>query len=992
MQFQYSFIFTLPTQQNQNPSRVLNNFIIMKRTPFVFLVVFLSIISLHFASSEALPSTSPAKCREREQSALLEFKQSLFHPELDSCRYSDEPSKLESWKLEDGDCCSWEGVECDQWTSYVTGLDLSQSCLSGPFNSNTSLFRLTHLQSLNLAWNYFDSSQIPSAMGDLVELTSLNLSFSGFQGQIPSQVLKLTNLSSLDLCANIGLELRNPSIETVVQRLTKLEHLDLSWVNVSAPFPEAIANLSSLTSLVLPYCNLQGTFPMTIFKHPRLQLLDLGFNTRLSGHLPEFHLHSPIKSLLLSMTKLSGPLPASLGKLAFLSKFDISYCNLSGNIPSSIGNLTQLTMLLLKENAFSGGIPSSIGKLIQLSSLDLSMNQLSGEIPASFIKLTNLTILNLHHNQLTGQIPAEFTSLTQLAYLDLSFNRLAGSIPENISNLKNLMTLDLQSNNLNGTLRLDVILKLQHLTTLLLSFNKFSLLIGPGMNASLSNLSTLGLASSNLSEFPIFLSNQSRLEWLDLSQNSIYGPTPPWYLNVSTAQLRLLNLSRNLVTNFTAFKWPKLMILDLSYNNIQGLLPIPPKPIEVYLVSNNKLSGEISPEMCQLSSIVILDLSKNKLTGVIPSCIGNLSETLYILSLHGNDLYGKFPQLHNNICSLNMMDLSDNQLQGALPRGLANCCQLEFLNIGNNQIVDTFPSWMGSLSYLKVLILRSNKFHGAIGEPETRDRFPNLQIVDLSMNNFSGSLPSKCFDMWNAMKVHDPSGANYYGKDVPSYLLLPQIEAKYDFSITIMNKGIATEYEKILRYLTVIDLSSNNFIGEIPNSIGSLTELRLLNLSDNSLTSSIPSSLANLTELESLDLSSNNLSGMIPPALTQLIFLAFFNVSDNHLSGPIPQAKQFTTFENNSYGGNLGLCGGPLTKKCGNPTEAPLAPPSGAVIEEDSGTWFEELDWKIILMGFGSGLVIGIFMGLTTTSRIEHWFLRFYRGRRGRRMHQIRFA
>ncbi|KAL3721030.1 hypothetical protein ACJRO7_005793 [Eucalyptus globulus] len=766
-------------------------------------------------------------------------------------------------------------------------------------------------------------------------------------------------------------------MDTMVQRLTKLEHLDLSRLNVPAPFLEAIANLSSLTSLVLKDCNLQGTIPTAIFELPRLQLLNLCFNSELSGNLSEFPLRSPIKSLSLSHTNFSGPLPTSLGNLTFLNKFDIGSSNLLGNIPSSIGKLTQLTMLSFRSNKLSGEIPSSIRKLVQLSSLDLSMNQLSGEIPV------------------------EITCLTRLTYLDLSFNKLIGPIPEDISNLENLTSLYLQSNNLNGTLRLDVVLRVKYLVILVLSFNEFSSIIEPEMNISLPNLSVLGLASNNLSKLPMFMCNRSSLQWLDLSQNSIYGLTPLWYLNVSMEDLYFFNLSRNLITNFPAFKWSYLDILDLTYNDIQGFLPSPPKDISIYLVSNNKLSGEISPEICQLSSIDILDLSKNKLTGVIPPCLSNLSVTLFVLSLHGNDLYGRFPQWQNDFCGVEMIDVSDNQLRGSLPRELANCSGLEFLNFGNNQIVDTFPSWMGLLLNLKVLILRSNRFHGAIGETEVGDQFLKLRIVDLSMNNFSSSLPYEYFNSWSAMKVHDSDDEYYYGYSQRTYYPSPLYDKKdtrdgywvnYHYPMTIINKGIAMEYEKILEYLNVIDLSSNNFIGEIPNSVGSLTELRLLNISNNNLTGPIPSSLANLIQLESLDLSSNKLSGMIPPALTHLIFLAFFNVSDNHLSGPIPQANQFTTFENNSYGGNFGLCGGPLTKKCGNPIETPLAPPSSAFAEEDSGTWFEELNWKIVLIGFGGGLVIGVVMGLTTTSRIERWFLRFYRGRRGRRMHQIRFA
>jgi hypothetical protein len=156
------------------------------------------------------------------------------------------------------------------------------------------------------------------------------------------------------------------------------------------------------------------------------------------------------------------------------------------------------------------------------------------------------------------------------------------------------------------------------------------------------------------------------------------------------------------------------------------------------------------------------------------------------------------------------------------------------------------------------------------------------------------------------------------------------------------------------------------------NSFGDLNRLQLLNLSNNNLTGHIPLSLRNLTELESLDLSQNKLSGIIPPQLTQLTFLASFNVSYNQLTGPIPHGKQFDTFENNSFIGNAGLCGNPLSKKCENPRASP-PPPS---FKKDQDSWFPiEFDWKIIIMGYGSGLVIGVVIGHTVAER-QQWFVR----------------
>ena len=65
------------------------------------------------------------------------------------------------------------------------------------------------------------------------------------------------------------------------------------------------------------------------------------------------------------------------------------------------------------------------------------------------------------------------------------------------------------------------------------------------------------------------------------------------------------------------------------------------------------------------------------------------------------------------------------------------------------------------------------------------------------------------------------------------------------------------------------------------------------------------------------------LVGEIPPQLVELVFLALLNVCHNNLTGPIPQGKQFLTFQNSSFYGNVKLCGSPLSKRCANSEDPP---------------------------------------------------------------------
>ncbi|GLT79553.1 hypothetical protein SLA2020_510360 [Shorea laevis] len=141
-----------------------------------------------------------------------------------------------------------------------------------------------------------------------------------------------------------------------------------------------------------------------------------------------------------------------------------------------------------------------------------------------------------------------------------------------------------------------------------------------------------------------------------------------------------------------------------------------------------------------------------------------------------------------------------------------------------------------------------------------------------------------------------------------------------------------------------------------------------------------------MTNLEWLDLSYNELVGEIPDELVSLTQLAVLNLSNNHLVGCIPQGNQFNTFRNDSYEGNLGLCGFPLSKSCNESG----TPPSS--FQEKDEWW--RFGWRVVALGYGCGVVFGLLMGYHVfRTEKPKWFVSLFDGRlsqSGRKMRKAR--
>ncbi|KAJ9709823.1 hypothetical protein PVL29_001341 [Vitis rotundifolia] len=903
-------------------------------------------------------------CIEAERKALLEFKHGL----------KDPSGWISSWV--GAACCNWRGVYCNNETGNVVKVDLTNggfSPLGGQISD--SLLDLKHLNYLDLSFNDFQGIPIPDFLGSFERLRYLNLSNAAFGGMIPPHLGNLSQLRYLDLNGDHGyFSAMRVSNLNWLSGLSSLKYLDLGNVNLSKAttnWMQAVNMPPFLLELHLSNCELSHFLQ---YSNPFVNLtsvlvIDLSynnFNATLPGWL--FNI-STLVDLYLTNAGIKGPIPhVNLQSLRNLVTLDLSYNNIGSEGIELVNGLSACTNNSLEElnlggNQVSGQLPDSLGLFKNLRSLYLSYNSFVGPFPNSIQRLTNLESLDLSKNSISGSIPTWIGNLQRMKTLDLSYNLMNGTIPTSIGQLRELTVLYLDWNSWEGVMseiHFSNLTKLEYFSSHL-SPTKQSLRfhVRPEWIPPFSLIS-IDISNCNVSpKFPNWIRTRKRLHHITLKNVGISDTIPEWLWKLD---FLWLDLSRNQLygklPNSLSFSQPASMV-DLSFNRLVGQLPLWFNVTWLFL-ANNSFSGPIPLNIGDLSSLQVLDVSGNLLNGSIPSSVSKLKD-LWIIDLSNNHLSGKIPKGWNDLQRLDTIDLSKNKLSGGIPSSmcsisllslltlgdnnlsgelspsLQNCTRLYFLDLGNNRFSGEIPKWIGErMSSLQQLRLRGNMLTGDI--PKQLCWLSHLQILDLAVNNLSGSIP-QCLGNLTAL----------------SSVTLLGIELDYDDGehdrksqhMELVVKGQDMEFDSILPIVNLIDLSSNNIMGEIPEEITNLLTLGTLNLSQNQLTGKIPENIGAMQGLETLDLSCNCLSGPIPPNMSSITSLNHLNLSHNLLLGPIPTTNQFSTFNDPSiYEANLGLCGPPLSTNCST-----LNDQGHKDEEEDEDEW--DMSWFFISMGLG---------------------------------------
>ncbi|KAL1290778.1 hypothetical protein HN51_059298 [Arachis hypogaea] len=359
--------------------------------------------------------------------------------------------------------------------------------------------------------------------------------------------------------------------------------------------------------------------------------------------------------------------------------------------------------------------------------------------------------------------------------------------------------------------------------------------------------------------------------------------------------------------------------LSLSGNQFTGRLPpslFTLTSLHHLDLSHNAFYGPIPARINDLWGLVHLNLSLNRFKGGFPSALQNLQQ-LRVLDLHSNELWADVADVLAALRSVEHVDLSANQFYGGLSLSAENASSiantLHFLNLSGNVLNGPFFSGESIKLFrnLEVLDLGDNSI---TGELPSFGPLPSLRVLRLRRNQLFGSVPEELLESSVSLEELDLSGNGFTGS-------IAVINSTTLNILNLSSNSLSGSLPTSLRRCTIMDLSRNNFSGDISVVKTWEASLEVVVLSSNKLSGSLPPILGGpSSKLSTVDISLNELKGPIPGSLVNFPSLTKLNLSGNQLTGSLPlqgsgaselllmppqQQMQYLDVSNNSLEGDL---------------------------------------------------------------------------------------
>jgi Leucine-rich repeat (LRR) protein len=829
----------------------------------------------------------------------------------------------------------------------LTVLRLFSNAFSGTLISEIG--NLTNLQVLALNDCNFEQT-IPSEVGLLSFLNFIDLVYNSLTGWLPSEFRNLQNLSSIQFGDN-SLSGTIPSYWTANNGILVLSlsgNLFSGTVNfnLSSSSMPGIETIDLGGNILSGPVLLIGSFPSS--KH--LNYINLGGNYFTGSVVIDIQ-NSPLQTLQLSGCYFTGSLTSNIGYFTTMNSLFLDGNYFSNSLPTIFGLLTQLTQLWIYSNLLTGHVGYELSYSRSLLDLQLNSNCLTGVFPSEVILMSSLKYLSADNNAFTGQLPASLTNLLQelnifsnsfsgllpanlgvLSALSAANNFFSGSVPVyrhgNISSGVVLTTLSLAQNMMSGNL--DFLLSMSNLAQLDME-NNFVTGSIPSQISQVPFVDYFAICSVENNFLSSTLPRQlfeMELEELIVSNNYISGFIPE---TLSMSSVNAFFASTNmfegsLPRDINAVR--TVYAFDVSNNNLTGTIPrflLESNYSVLVVLVNNSLEGNFHG-LTFGRSLEQLEASNNQLTGSFPMNLGislqsldlrnnRLSGELNVscdsathlsdLFIGGNSFFGTLEKLEC-FTNLTILDVSNNSFTGSI-EVLQLIPNIEQIIVSQNKLTGTLPSFLGSHAALRVLIVSDNQFYGQPDVIFNASVQTLLTAVDLSSNDFSGSVPSVVFTLpilesFSSIKTcfSGTLPSSICGCSTLKVLLMDGVTSGLNcqrrFDIDLVAGSDAYVSRK------------GSLIGGIPTCVwNDLPLLASLHLSSNGLTGTI-GPVNGGSNLTSIVLSYNQLSGTIPEELMSLPFTTL-ELSNNRLKGTVngdlQQSDAVVSLENNRLSGFL---------------------------------------------------------------------------------------
>ncbi|KAJ0600830.1 putative non-specific serine/threonine protein kinase [Helianthus annuus] len=345
-------------------------------------------------------------------------------------------------------------------------------------------------------------------------------------------------------------------------------------------------------------------------------------------------------------------------------------------------------------------------------------------------------------------------------------------------------------------------------------------------------------------------SSQSDQRQLLLKFKSALSNSKTEVFNAWNKETPLCNFT-GIVCNFNK----EVKEINLSQQKLSGTLAFDSlcaiKSLEKLSLGANMLSGTISNQLSNCTSLQYLDLGMNFFTGVVPD-LSRLSQ-LKFLSLNLSGFTGRFPwESLRNLTRLSFLSLGDNPFDKTpFPLEILNLQYLSSLYLTNCTIEGRIPEAIGNLSLLESLQLSDNYLVGEI--PVGVTKLINLQMLELYNNQLTGTLPVGLSNLVNLAEF-DVSTNLLFG-DLSELRGLSRLESLQLFENGF--SGTIPEEFGEFKYLKQFSIYTNKFEGQVGRNIGEAKSLAQLFLANNRFSGELPVEISNVSSLVEIRLTSN---------------------------------------------------------------------------------------------------------------------------------------